>query len=55
MDVEKFKQKSAAVEDVKIETIPGGVTTTLKLWDPVRAIAEHNKMDRIYSRGKRNK
>ncbi len=47
--VDKAKLSSSAVGEIRTERTPIGVKTTLKLRDPVSAIAEHNKMDRIYS------
>ncbi|MFA5378211.1 MAG: terminase small subunit [Dehalococcoidia bacterium] len=41
--------RSAAVQEIKTESTPLGYRTTLKLRDPVNAIAEHNKMDGSYA------
>jgi hypothetical protein len=41
--------KSAAVQEIRTERTLAGVRTTLKLRDPVSAIAEHNKMDGAYA------
>ena len=46
---EKAKLQTAAVSELKTERTPLGERTILKLRDPVGAIAEHNKMDKIYS------
>ena len=40
---------SAAIREIKTERTIMGIRTTLKLHDPVPAITEHNKMDKVYS------
>lgn len=45
------KLKSAALQEIKVTTSPGGKTTTIKLHNPIHAIAELNKMEGIYSDG----
>jgi len=46
---------SAALQEIRTDrTASGGIRTTLKLRDPVAAIAEHNKMDGVYSEEKGN-
>jgi len=48
--VDKEQLRNAAVQEIKTErTSAGGIRTTLKLRDPVGAITEHNKMDRVYT------
>ncbi len=49
LDVAKASLKTAAVQEIRTERTLVGVKTTLKLRDPVAAIAEHNKMDKVYS------
>jgi phage terminase small subunit len=44
----KEKLNTAAVAEIKTERTLTGIKTTLKLRDPVGAIAEHNKMDKVY-------
>jgi phage terminase small subunit len=45
----KAKLKTSAVAEVRTEKTLTGLRTTLKLRDPVSAISEHNKMEKIYS------
>lgn len=45
---DKSKLKTAAVAEIKTERTRVGIRTTLKLRDPVGAITEHNKMERVY-------
>ena len=40
--------RNAAVQEIKTERTIAGVRTTLKLRDPVSAITEHNKMEKVY-------
>lgn len=44
----KAQLQTSAVQEIKTERTPVGIRTTLKLRDPVGAIAEHNKMEHIY-------
>jgi len=43
------KLKSAALQEIRITEGEGGKTTTIKLHSPIQAIAELNKMEKIYS------
>ncbi len=45
---DKEKLRNSAVQEIKTERTLAGYRTTLKLRDPVGAIAEHNKMDGVY-------
>jgi len=45
----KAQLQTSAVQEIRTERTLAGYRTTLKLRDPVGAIAEHNKMDKIYS------
>lgn len=54
----KDKLKSAALQEIRVTEFTGGKegrarekTTTIKLHSPIQAIAELNKMERIYSEG----
>jgi len=47
---DKEQLRTPAVAEIRTErTGRGGIRTTLKLRDPISAIAEHNKMDKVYS------
>lgn len=47
--VDREKLRNHAVREIKTErTAKGGIRTTLKLSDPVPAIAEHNRMEKVY-------
>lgn len=47
----KEQLRTPAVAEIKTERTLMGMRTTLKLRDPVGAITEHNKMDKIYTDG----
>jgi len=47
----KAQLQTSAVQEIKTERTLTGLRTTLKLRDPIGAITEHNKMDKIYSEG----
>jgi hypothetical protein len=54
--VDKGKSNPGAVEHVNLQTQPGsnGEATgiiSLKLYDPIRAIAELNRMEKVYREG----
>jgi hypothetical protein len=46
--VDVSKLDNPAVQEYKVEETEFGTRETLKLRDPIIAIAEHNKMDRVY-------
>ncbi len=48
----KAKLNTAAVQEIKTECTLVGMRTTLKLRDPVGAIAEDNKMEHVYESDK---
>jgi len=45
------KLKSAALQEIKITESPAGKSTTIKLHNPIQAIGELNKMEKIYTEG----
>lgn len=45
---DRNRLNTAAVAEIKTERTLAGMKTTLKLRDPVGAITEHNKMDKVY-------
>lgn len=44
----KEKLKSAALQEIRITEGEGGKTTTIKLHNPIQAITELNKMEKVY-------
>jgi len=45
------KLKSAALQEIRINELPTGKSTTIKLHSPIQAIGELNKMEKIYTEG----